>query len=72
MTTQRTETGRQVEAALGEVLAYVRAETRLPCRIVDDPAAERIIPRNRRRDCGEDRYRLRGMIAGRRYRDPRR
>lgn len=41
MTTQRTETGRQVEAGLGEVLAHVQGETRLPCRIVDDPAAER-------------------------------
>ena len=43
VTTQRTETGRDVEAALGEVLAHVRGETRLPCRIVDDPAAERIV-----------------------------
>ncbi len=43
MTTQRTETGREVEAALGEVLAHVRGETPLPCRIVDDPAAEHIV-----------------------------
>ncbi len=48
MTTQRTETGREVEAALGEVLAHVRAETRLPCRIVDDPAAERIVALRKR------------------------
>ena len=43
MTTQRTETGREVEAALGEVLAHVRGGKRLPCRIVDDPAAEHIV-----------------------------
>ena len=48
MTTQRTETGREVEAALGEVLAHVRGETQLPCRIVDDPAAERIIALRKR------------------------
>ena len=48
MTTQRTETGREVEAALGEVLAHVRGETRLPCRIVDDPAAERIVALRKR------------------------
>ena len=72
MTTQRTETGRQVEAALGEVLAHVRAETRLPCRIVDDPAAKHLVAKDRRGDYDEDRHRSRGMIAGRRYRDPRR
>ena len=43
MTTGRTDLGREVEAALGEVLAHVRGETSLPCRIVDDPAAERIV-----------------------------
>ena len=43
MTTEQTATGREVEAALGEVLAHVRGETRLPCRIVDDPAAEHIV-----------------------------
>ncbi len=72
MTTQRPETGRQVEAALGEVLAHVRGETRLPCRVVDDPVAERLIARNRRRDCDEDRYRLHGMIDGHRCRKQRR
>ncbi len=36
MTTGRTDLGREVEAALGEVLAHVRGETSLPCRIVDD------------------------------------
>lgn len=43
MTTERTQVGREVEAALGEVLAHVRGEVQLPCRIVDDPAAEHIL-----------------------------
>ncbi len=43
MTEHRTETGLEIEAALGEVLAHVRGETALPCRIVDDPAAGRIV-----------------------------
>ena len=42
MTTKRTKVGREVEGALGEVLAHVRGEVDLPCRIVDDPSAERI------------------------------
>ncbi|MBL6934120.1 MAG: helix-turn-helix domain-containing protein [Alphaproteobacteria bacterium] len=42
MTTKRTPIGREVEGALGEVLAHVRGEVDLPCRIVDDPTAERI------------------------------
>lgn len=32
--------GLEVEAALGEVLSHVRGEEPLPCRIIDDPAAE--------------------------------
>ena len=48
MTTQKTEVGREVEAALGEVLAHVRGETQLPCRIVDDPAAEHIVALRKR------------------------
>lgn len=43
MTTQRTQVGLGVEEALEEVLAHVRGETPLPCRIVDDPAAEHIV-----------------------------
>ena len=31
-----------IETVLGEVLAHVRGEIDLPCRIVDDPTAERI------------------------------
>ena len=42
MTTKRTPLGNDVEEALGEVLAHVRGEIDLPCRIVDDPTAERI------------------------------
>lgn len=48
MTTERSELGREIETALGEVLAHVRGETRLPCRIVDDPAAERIVALRKR------------------------
>ena len=43
MTTQRTQVGHELETALGEVLAHVRGETSLSCRIVDDPAAEHIL-----------------------------
>ena len=42
MTTERTPLGKEIEAALGEVLAHVRGNVTLPCRIVDDPTAERI------------------------------
>ncbi len=43
MTTERTKVGQEIEAALGEVIAHVRGEVDLPCRIVDDPAAEHIL-----------------------------
>ena len=42
MTTERTPLGREIETALGEVLAHVCGEIDLPCRIVGDPTAERI------------------------------
>ncbi|MBI4182489.1 MAG: helix-turn-helix domain-containing protein [Proteobacteria bacterium] len=42
MTAKRTPVGREVEEALGKVLAHVRGEADLPCRIVDDPSARRI------------------------------
>ena len=48
MTTERTELGREIETALGEVLAHVRGETGLSCRIVDDPAAGRIVALRKR------------------------
>ena len=43
MTAERTELGREIETVLGEVLAHVRGETELACRIVDDPEAGRIV-----------------------------
>ena len=43
MTTERSKVGQEIEAALGEVLAHVRGEVDLHCRIVDDPAAEHIL-----------------------------
>ena len=43
MTSERTPVGLEIEAALEEVLSHVRGEVDLPCRIVDDPAAERIL-----------------------------
>ena len=42
MTNDRTALGYEIEEALGEVVAHVKGETPLSCRIVDDPAAERI------------------------------
>lgn len=48
MTNRRTDLGRELEAALGEVLAHVRGEKPLPCRIVDDPAAEHIVALRKR------------------------
>ena len=47
MKTGRTDPGRKLEAALGEVLAHVRQETSLPCRIVDQqkqPMAAEVPP----------------------------
>ncbi len=48
MTVKRTKVGREVEEALGEVLAHVRGAADLPCRIVDDPSAERILALRKR------------------------
>lgn len=48
MTQERTKVGRDVEKALGEVLAHVKGEAELPCRIVDDPSAERILALRKR------------------------
>jgi putative transcriptional regulator len=48
MTGKRTAIGRDVEEALGEVLAHVRGEIDLPRRIVDNPTAERIIQLRKR------------------------
>ena len=48
MTTERTETGLEIEGALGEILAHVRGETALSCRIMDDPSAGRIVELRKR------------------------
>ena len=40
MTPARTGIGQEIEAALGDVVAHVRGEAALPCRIVDAPAAD--------------------------------
>ena len=48
MTAERTRAGHEIEAALGEVLAHVRGEADLSCRIVDDPAADRILALRKR------------------------
>ena len=42
MSTARSHVGREIETALGEVLAHVHGEVTLPCRLIDDPSAERI------------------------------
>ena len=46
--TGRTPIGREVEQALGEVLEHVRGKAELPSRLVDDPAAERILSLRKR------------------------
>ena len=48
MSTERTEAGLEIEKAIGEVLAHVRGETALPCRIVDDSAPGQIVARRHR------------------------
>ena len=53
MTTERTPLGEEIEAALEEVLAHTREEIALPCRVVDDPTAERNIRRSAMTETGE-------------------
>lgn len=48
MTEERTGVGHEIETALGEVLTHVRGEVALPCRIVDDPTADRIVALRKR------------------------
>ena len=48
MTTERTGIGQEIETALGEVVAHVRGEAALPCRIVDAPVAGRVVALRRR------------------------
>ena len=56
MTTRRTQVGLEVEEALEEVLAHVRGETPLPCRIVDDPAAEHIVALRKRMNLSRQKF----------------
>ena len=48
MNGERSALGQEIETALGEVLDHVRGETRLACRIIDDPSAERIVALRKR------------------------
>ena len=43
MTDDRTDLGLEMEQALGEVLAHVRGERSLSCRVIDDPSGARIL-----------------------------
>ena len=56
MTAERGQVGGEVEAALDEVLAHVRGEAELPCRIVDDPAAGRILALRKRLRLSRQRF----------------
>ena len=42
MSTERTQLGQEIEAAVGEVLSRVRGEIDLPSRILDVPTTEPI------------------------------
>jgi putative transcriptional regulator len=48
MSEERSDLGRQVETALGEVLAHVRGEAVLSSRLLDDPSKERIMALRRK------------------------
>ena len=69
MKSGRTDLGREVEAALDEVLSHVRGETSLPCRIVDDPAAERIVALRRRMKLSRQRFAARFGLDARAVQD---
>jgi len=56
MNTERTDAGLEIEDALGEVLGHVRGETALPCRIVDDPAAGRIVALRKRMNLSRQKF----------------
>ena len=43
MPSDRTQNGRDVEAAVREILAHVPSDAALPCRTVDVPVAEHIL-----------------------------
>ena len=56
MTSERSRVGHEIEAALGEVLAHVRGEVELPCRVIDDPTAERIRALRKRLKLSRERF----------------
>ena len=56
MTLGRSRVGHEIEAALGEVLAHVRGEVELPCRVIDDPTAERIRALRKRLKLSRERF----------------
>ncbi len=69
LTDERTETGLEIETALGEVLAHVRGGTALPCRIVDDPAAERIVSLRKRMKLSRQKFAARFGLDARTIQD---
>ena len=64
MTAERTRVGHDLETALSEVLAHVRGEIDLPCRIVEDPTAERILSLRKRMKLRP--AEIRGLLRSRR------
>ena len=56
MSTERSRVGHEIETALGEVLAHVRGEVELPCRVIDDPSAERIRALRKRLRLSRERF----------------
>ena len=48
--------GRELETALGDIFAHVRGEEALPCRIVDNPAAEHIVAIRKRMKLSRRRF----------------
>lgn len=56
MSTARSRMGHEIETALGEVLAHVRGEVELPCRVMDDPSAERIRALRKRLRLSRERF----------------
>ena len=56
MSTARSRMGHKIETALGEVLAHVRGEVELSCRVMDDPSAERIRALRKRLRLSRERF----------------
>ena len=56
MTTDRIGIGREIEAALGEVVAHVRGEAALSCRIADAPAGDWIVALRKRLKLSRQRF----------------